>query len=47
VYLKDPSIHSEGRKRVVDYVCGNMDGRAGEKMAAAVESIVNGIGVAK
>lgn len=47
VYLKDPSIHSEGRKRVVDYVCGKMDGRAGEKMAAAVESIVDGIGVAK
>lgn len=35
-YLKDPSLHREKRRWIVEYVCGYIDGRSGERMARAV-----------
>jgi len=40
-YLQDPSLHREGRQRIVEYVCGTFDGRSGERMANAVCSILS------
>lgn len=35
-YLKDPTLHSEQRKWIVDYVCGFSDAKCGERMAEAI-----------
>jgi len=35
-YLERPDLHREGRRRVVARVCGAADGRAGERLGAAV-----------
>jgi len=36
VYLRDPSLDREGRKRLVDEQCWRLDGRSGERVANAV-----------
>ena len=36
-YLRDPELHREQRKWIADYVCGYLDGRCGERMAAAID----------
>jgi hypothetical protein len=35
-YLKDPALHREGRRRIVNHVCGEVDGLCGKRMAEAV-----------
>jgi hypothetical protein len=35
-YLRDSSLHREKRRWIVDYVCGHIDGRCGERMAEAI-----------
>lgn len=35
-YLKNPTLHQAERKWIVDYVCGYLDGKCGERMAEAV-----------
>lgn len=35
-YLCEPSLHREGRRRIVRLVCGEVDGRSGEKLAGAI-----------
>lgn len=35
-YLRDPSLHRERRKWITEYVCGYVDGRCGDRMAAAI-----------
>lgn len=35
-YLQDPSLHREKRRWIAEYVCGYLDGRCGERMAAAI-----------
>lgn len=35
-YLKNPQLHSTERKWIVEYVCGYLDGKCGERFAAAV-----------
>lgn len=35
-YLQHPEKHREGRRWIVDHVCGQADGRCGERMARAV-----------
>jgi len=35
-YLKSPELHSEHRLRIVEHVCGKVDGFAGKRMAEAV-----------
>lgn len=39
-YLKDPSLHRERRKWIVDYVCGYSDAKCGERMAEAIVDFV-------
>ncbi len=38
-YLTDPSLHREGRRRLVEYICGTVDGRAGERIADALADL--------
>ncbi len=40
-YLENPHLHREGRKWVVEHVCGFTDGRCGERMAEAVRSFAD------
>ncbi len=42
-YLKDPSLHRERRRWIVEYVCGYIDGRSGERMAQAVVELLTKI----
>ncbi len=35
-YLAKPELHREARKWIVRYVCGEVDGRAGERLAEAI-----------
>lgn len=35
-YLKDPSLHREQRRWIVDHVCGYSDGKCGSRMADAI-----------
>ena len=35
-YLEDPARDAEGRRRIVEQVCGAVDGRAGERIAACI-----------
>jgi len=37
-YLKDPTIHKEGRKRIVEQQCYKLDGQSGKRVASAVMS---------
>lgn len=38
-YLVDPSLHSEGRRRMVREVCGAVDGQAGARIAEALSGV--------
>ena len=40
-YLEQPELHRQGRQSIVEHVCGNVDGRAGEKMAAGIQEILS------
>jgi hypothetical protein len=40
-YLAHPELHREKRRWVAEYVCGYLDGRCGERMAAAILDFVN------
>ncbi|MGB7201861.1 MAG: CDP-glycerol glycerophosphotransferase family protein [Pyrinomonadaceae bacterium] len=40
-YLKDPALHREKRKWIVDHVCGYSDANCGERMAEAIVSFIN------
>lgn len=46
-YLKDPTLHAEGRRQIVRYVCGEFDGGSGERMAEAVRDILSNVGSRK
>jgi CDP-Glycerol:Poly(glycerophosphate) glycerophosphotransferase len=35
-YLKEPALHREKRKWIVDYVCGYSDAKGGDRMAEAI-----------
>ena len=35
-YMANPSLHRDGRKWIAEYVCGRLDGKCGERMAAAI-----------
>lgn len=35
-YLENPALHKAERRRIVEYVCGYIDGKCGERMAAAI-----------
>ena len=35
-YLREPALHRERRRWIAEYVCGYIDGRCGERMAAAI-----------
>jgi CDP-glycerol glycerophosphotransferase (TagB/SpsB family) len=35
-YLRHPELHREQRQWIAEYVCGHVDGRCGERMAAAI-----------
>lgn len=35
-YLQHPELHREGRRRIVEHVCGTVDGQCGKRMAKAV-----------
>jgi hypothetical protein len=39
-YLERPEMHREKRRWIAEYVCGYLDGRSGERMAAAVLDFV-------
>lgn len=39
-YLQDPSIHKEGRKRLVESVAGELDGKSGERLANAISAML-------
>lgn len=40
-YLREPDLHQENRRWVVEYVCRFLDGRCGERMADAIKDFVN------
>ena len=40
-YLAHPELHREKRRWVAEYVCGYLDGRCGERMAAAILDFVH------
>lgn len=40
-YLEEPQLHREGRRWVVEHVCGFTDGRCGERMAEAVQNFAD------
>jgi hypothetical protein len=35
-YLQNPALHQEKRRWIVEYVCGQLDGKCGERMANAI-----------
>jgi hypothetical protein len=35
-YLEQPDLHREGRRWIAQYVCGELDGQAGRRLARAV-----------
>ncbi|NOT60257.1 MAG: hypothetical protein HOP19_08530 [Acidobacteria bacterium] len=39
-YLRDPSLHRAGRRKMVQHVCGPVDGQAGRRMAEACLSLL-------
>jgi hypothetical protein len=39
-YLRDPSLHRAGRRKMVEQVCGLVDGQAGHRMAEATLSLL-------
>jgi hypothetical protein len=41
-YLRQPELHREQRRWIAEYVCGHLDGRCGERMAAAVMDFIKG-----
>jgi hypothetical protein len=41
-YLDNPELHGEGRQRIVEHVCGRVDGRAGSRMAMALSDMFSG-----
>lgn len=40
-YIKDPSLHREGRKRIAEFVCGYTDGKSGVRFADALSDFVS------
>ncbi|MCU0271048.1 MAG: hypothetical protein MUF83_20725 [Acidimicrobiales bacterium] len=36
-YLDDPALHRAGRARAVEWVCGEVDGKAGARLAEAIQ----------
>ena len=47
VYLKTPELHREGRRRIVEHVCGQVDGQCGKRMANAVIGHLAGLSTAQ
>lgn len=41
-YLKNPSLHEGKRRWIANYVCGYLDGKCGERMAAAIIDFASG-----
>jgi len=41
MYLENPSINFEGRKKIKDYICNNPDGKSSEKIVSAINFIIN------
>lgn len=39
-YLENPELHKEKRRWMAEYVCGDLDGNAGERMAEAIFDFV-------
>ncbi len=46
-YLAHPELHRDGRRKIVESVCGFSDGKCGERMAAAVLDFVTLKGTTK
>jgi len=40
-YLRNPALHREARRKMAAYVCGRIDGRSSNRMAAAVIDFMN------
>jgi hypothetical protein len=40
-YLRQPELHREKRRWIVERVCGKVDGKAGRKMAEAVKTLLD------
>lgn len=40
-YLADPTLHAEGRARIVEAQCTTLDGRAGERVARAILELLS------
>ncbi len=38
-YLADPALHRDGRRWIVEHVAGRADGRAGERLGAAISEV--------
>lgn len=45
-YLVDPALHREGRRRIVERVAGELDGKAGERTGSLLVSLALGEGSA-
>ncbi len=43
-YLRDPSLHQQQRRNVAQWICGPSDGRAYDRTALAIETLLNGLG---
>lgn len=39
-YLENPELHSKERREIVEYVCGYVDGKCGDRMAEAIADAV-------
>lgn len=40
-YIKNPSLHHEGRKKIAEFVCNYTDGKSGMRYAEAITDFVN------
>jgi hypothetical protein len=45
-YLEDPTRDSDGRRKIVDHVCGDLHGKAGETLAQFLEARLSHLRVA-
>jgi CDP-glycerol glycerophosphotransferase (TagB/SpsB family) len=44
-YLKDPSLHREGRRRIAEFVVGPLDGQASKRLVTAIDDFVGTLSV--
>ena len=40
LYLKNPNLDKDNRKKMLDYICGNIDGKAGDRLYYLIKNLI-------